>query len=43
LEALAGNRKGQFSIRINNQYRICFKWEDRTSGCRNHGLPLRPN
>ena len=26
LEALAGNRKGQFSIRINDQYRICFKW-----------------
>ena len=27
LEALAGNRNGQFSIRINDQYRICFKWE----------------
>ena len=27
LEALAGNRKGQFSIRINDQYRICFKWK----------------
>ena len=26
LEALGGNRKGQFSIRINDQYRICFKW-----------------
>jgi proteic killer suppression protein len=26
LEALAGDRKGQFSIRINDQYRICFKW-----------------
>ncbi len=26
LEALSGNRKGQFSIRINDQYRICFKW-----------------
>ncbi len=25
-EALKGNRKGQFSIRINDQYRICFKW-----------------
>ena len=24
LEALSGNRKGQYSIRINNQYRICF-------------------
>jgi toxin HigB-1 len=26
LEALKGNRKGQYSIRINDQYRICFKW-----------------
>ena len=26
-EKLAGNRKGQYSIRINDQYRICFKWE----------------
>ena len=26
LEALSGNRKGQYSIRINEQYRICFKW-----------------
>lgn len=26
LESLYGNRKGQYSIRINNQYRICFKW-----------------
>ncbi len=26
LEALSGNRKGQHSIRINDQYRICFKW-----------------
>ena len=26
LEALKGNRKGQWSIRINNQRRICFKW-----------------
>ncbi len=24
LEALSGNRKGQYSIRINDQYRICF-------------------
>lgn len=28
LEALSGNRKGQCSIRINDQWRICFKWED---------------
>ena len=26
LEALSGGRKGQFSIRINDQFRICFKW-----------------
>lgn len=26
LEALSGNRAGQYSLRINNQYRICFKW-----------------
>lgn len=28
LEALAGNRKGQHSIRINDQYRVCFVWTD---------------
>jgi proteic killer suppression protein len=28
LEALSGNRKGQHSIRINNQWRICFKWQN---------------
>ena len=28
LEALAGERKGQYSIRINEQYRICFAWTD---------------
>jgi proteic killer suppression protein len=28
LEALKGNRKGQHSIRINEQWRICFKWRD---------------
>ena len=27
LEALSGSRKGQYSIRINDQWRICFKWE----------------
>lgn len=26
LEALKGNRKDQYSIRINKQWRICFKW-----------------
>jgi proteic killer suppression protein len=28
LEALARDRKGQFSIRINDQYRVCFTWTD---------------
>jgi toxin HigB-1 len=28
LEKLRGNREGQYSIRINNQYRICFSWQD---------------
>jgi len=28
LEALRGNRKGQHSIRINDQWRICFIWRD---------------
>jgi proteic killer suppression protein len=28
LEALKGDRKGQHSIRINDQWRICFKWKD---------------
>jgi proteic killer suppression protein len=28
LEALKSDRKGQHSIRINDQWRICFKWKD---------------
>lgn len=28
LEALKGDRKGQWSIRINDQWRICFRWND---------------
>jgi proteic killer suppression protein len=28
LEKLKGNRSGQYSIRINDQWRICFKWVD---------------
>ncbi len=28
LEKLGGNRKGQYSIRINDQWRICFVWQD---------------
>ena len=26
LEKLSGNRKGQYSIRVNDQWRICFRW-----------------
>lgn len=28
LEALKGGRKGQHSIRINEQWRICFRWDE---------------
>jgi proteic killer suppression protein len=28
LESLSGDRKGQHSIRINDQYRICFRWKE---------------
>ena len=28
LERLRGDRRGQHSIRINDQYRICFEWHD---------------
>ena len=28
LESLRGDRRGQFSIRINDQYRICFRWKE---------------
>ena len=28
LEALKGDRRGQYSIRINVQWRICFRWDD---------------
>ena len=31
LEALSGNRKGKYSIRINDQWRICFDWKDNDS------------
>jgi proteic killer suppression protein len=29
-EALKGKRKGQYSIRINDQWRVCFEWPDRS-------------
>ena len=28
LEALTGDRKGQHSLRINDQYRVCFRWKE---------------
>ncbi len=28
LEPLSGKRKGQYSIRINDQFRVCFEWSD---------------
>lgn len=28
LEALKGDRRGQYSIRINGQWRICFRWKE---------------
>ncbi len=31
-EALTGDRKGQFSIRINDQWRICFMWPEGAKG-----------
>ena len=32
LEALRGDRKGQYSIRINDQWRICFEWPEGSPG-----------
>jgi proteic killer suppression protein len=32
LEALKGDRKGQYSIRINDQWRICFEWPQGAPG-----------
>lgn len=34
LEALKGDRNGQFSIRINDQWRICFTWPEGSPGPR---------
>ena len=28
LEKLSGDREGQYSIRINDKYRVCFKWQE---------------
>jgi len=32
VEALKGDRKGQYSIRINEQWRICFEWPEKSPG-----------
>ncbi len=34
-EALKGERKGQYSVRINDQWRICFQWPDGADGPEN--------
>jgi len=31
-EALKGGRKGQYSIRVNDQWRVCFEWPERSPG-----------
>jgi toxin HigB-1 len=31
-EALSGNRQGQYSIRINQQWRVCFEWAEDSPG-----------
>jgi toxin HigB-1 len=31
-ESLKGNRKGQYSVRINDQWRICFEWPESANG-----------
>lgn len=31
-ESLLGDRKGQYSIRINDQWRICFQWPEKSPG-----------
>ena len=35
LEALKGNREGHYSIRINDQWRVCFEWPDGSPGAVN--------
>jgi toxin HigB-1 len=32
LESLKGDRQGQFAIRINDQFRLCFRWTDNWAG-----------
>ena len=38
LEALTGDRKGQYSIRINDQWRVCFEWPEGSPGPLNVGI-----
>ena len=38
LEALRGDRTGQYSIRINRQWRLCFEWPDGQAGPDNVGI-----
>ena len=38
LEVLKGDRKGQYSIRINDQWRICFEWPSGSPGPVNAGI-----
>jgi len=35
LEALSGDRKGQYSVRINQQWRICFEWPETSDAAEN--------
>ncbi|MBI1354390.1 MAG: plasmid maintenance system killer protein [Acidobacteria bacterium] len=35
LEALKGDRRGQYSIRVNDQWRICFEWPSDAAGPQN--------
>jgi proteic killer suppression protein len=35
LEALSGDRKGQYSVRINQQWRICFEWPENADAAEN--------
>lgn len=38
LEALKGERKAQYSIRVNDQWRICFEWPEGAPGPSNPGI-----
>ena len=40
LEALRGDRAGQHSIRVNDQWRLCFRWTGGSEAGRDRRLPL---